>query len=355
MRDVRWLVAALVLLFFVRVAPAQIFEDRDIGGKTVLCMHSGLFSDRKDCGGNTNWYSYVFVGSISAIHPADNDEKQIQVTPEEVFYGTPEAPLTLLTNQGLCLPPLNVGDHWLFFLRKERDKPITLDYYANDSRPVADAQDQIEILRHLQSIGDLALLRGTVKRGDSLSEENVPNATVIARRKSDGAQFWVAANAEGKYEFQPLPPGDYELTATPVAGYQPDESSVDLKGGSCWDLTLKRSPHGVIGGHVKLLDGSPASNVGVVILSSSNDWYETAATDKNGYFEFDSQSAGEFVVGVNFPPNPDWVGGGGAGEGVKIPAASLFYPGVGSRSNAGIIKLSTDEKREDVDFVIPAQ
>jgi hypothetical protein len=78
---------------------------------------------------------------------------KVQITPEEVFHGDPPTPLTVLTSQGLCLPKLAVGDRWLFSLPKEAGKPIVLDYYGNDSRPVVNAQKQIKTLRRLKTIG----------------------------------------------------------------------------------------------------------------------------------------------------------------------------------------------------------
>src|SRR5215475_10870485 len=162
----RWGVAVFAVVFSgLGTGAAQIDVVRRIDGKEVECLHSGLMSDLDDCGFKSDWYAYVFVGSISAIVPADKDEKNIQITPEEVFHGEPSTPLTVLTSQGLCLPKLAVGDRWLFFLRKEPGKPIVLDYYGNDSRPVADAQEQIETLRRLMTIGDFGLLRGSVMHG----------------------------------------------------------------------------------------------------------------------------------------------------------------------------------------------
>jgi hypothetical protein len=120
-------------------ANAQIIDIRKIGDKTITCMHTGLMSDLKDCGARSDWYAYVFVGSSSSIKPAGNDEEILQITPEELFYGNPSTPLTVLTSQGACLPTLAVGNRWLFYLRKENGKPIVLDYYGNDSRPVANA------------------------------------------------------------------------------------------------------------------------------------------------------------------------------------------------------------------------
>jgi hypothetical protein len=143
----RALALLFAALFCAGTASGQIIEVRTEGGKTFTCARTGLSSS--DCGARSNWYSYVFVGSISAITPIENDEKEIQVVPEEVFFGKPATPLTVLTSAALCLPNLAVGDSWLFFLRQEKDKPIVLDYYGNDSLPVVNASKQIETLRRL--------------------------------------------------------------------------------------------------------------------------------------------------------------------------------------------------------------
>ena len=47
---------------------------REIDGKEVTCLHTGLFSlsDVKGCSVRSYKYSYVFVGSISAITPANS-------------------------------------------------------------------------------------------------------------------------------------------------------------------------------------------------------------------------------------------------------------------------------------------
>jgi hypothetical protein len=211
-------------------AAAVVITSKTVDGKRVECMHTGLGSDISDCGVRSYSYTYVFVGSITAITPATENEKKIRIVPEEVFSGKPGRSVTVVTSQGLCLPRLTVGDRWLFYLRKVDGKQIILDYYGNDSRPVADAQDEIAILRRLVTIGDFGILRGLVWRDQKV----VPNAHVIAVRRSDGMRFVVTANAQGRYEFQPLPPGSYSVSAIGLG--RPAE--IDLNPGICWDLTL---------------------------------------------------------------------------------------------------------------------
>jgi len=101
--------------------------------------HTGLTSTLKDCGVRADWYNYVFVGLISKVTPYENHEKEIQIVPEEVFWGEPATSLKVVTSQAACMPELKAEDKWLFYLRK--GNPIVLDYYANDSLPISDAQE----------------------------------------------------------------------------------------------------------------------------------------------------------------------------------------------------------------------
>jgi hypothetical protein len=235
-----------VFLSWCGAATAQIITIDKVGDKTITCMHSGLTSDLKDCGLQSNWYAYVFVGSISAITPIKDDEKELQIIPEEVFHGEPANPLTARTSQSACLPNLKVGNHWLFFLRN--GKPIVLDYYGNISRHVADAQQQLATLRRLQNIGDNGIVRGHVLRGPLGQQMAIPDAHVVAHGASDNAQFVVTTDADGRYEFQPLPPGKYKVTVDPIGSFHPDDANIDVRSRSCWDLTPARSPTHTLAG-----------------------------------------------------------------------------------------------------------
>jgi hypothetical protein len=246
-----------------------------------------------------------------------------------------------------------VGDRWLFFLRLENGKPIVLDYYGNDSRPVADAQQQIETLRRLASIGDRGIVRGSVLRGESVKGKILTDAHVVASRAADGMRFVATTGADGRYEFEPLPSGKYTLTVDRKWSYQPDSADLDVSRGGCWDVTLSRSPKAQISGHVQRADNSPISQVGVLLVSKDETWYTTDTTDASGHFRFDGLRPGNYRVGINLPGAPAWQGGAGAGVGVAIPKASLYYPGVQNRSRAHVIRLSKDEKRNDINFLVP--
>lgn len=352
MRLHRVIAPLAVILFFPGAASAQLVSLQEIDGKTIACMRSGLSSDIRVCG-VPPWDTYVFVGSISAITPAIDDEKQLQIVPEEIFFGEPPNPLMVETSQAACRPKLAVGERWLFFLKKEGDRPIVLDVYSDDSQPLSRAQAQLETLRRLKTIGDFALLRGEVRQGPSWDGKGISGARVIAHREAGNLQFSVTTGAEGRYEFPPLPPGSYKLTVDPVGPFRADDSEMELKRGECYDLALSRSPHAQIGGHVRHPDGSPVAHAHVILIWQDETGYATTESDENGHFLFDSMRGGKYVVGIKLPGTPPWKDSTAAGAGVDIPKASLYYPGLRKRSDAPAIELETDEKRDDIDFVIP--
>jgi Carboxypeptidase regulatory-like domain len=226
--------ALLTIYLSSLTTTAEVISLKTVDGKQVTCMHTGLTSDLNDCGTRSDWYSYVFVGTIirvtPRITPAQGNEFELQIAPQEIFSGKPDNPMTVLTSQGLCLPKLVVGDRWLFYLRKEAGKPIVLDFYGNDSLPVTSAQEQVATLRHLQKIGDHAILRGRVVQRNG---KPVADAHVAVRRSSDSAPFVSTTGADGRFEFQPLSPGGYKIIV-PVGPHRADE--IDLKPGACWEF-----------------------------------------------------------------------------------------------------------------------
>lgn len=334
------------------VSGAQIITMQKNGDKTIYCERSGLSSDLKDCGVRADWYSYVFVGSISAITAAENDEKKLRIEPEEIFHGNPPSSMTVMTSQAACLPKLAVGDHWLFFLRKENGKPMVLDYGGNDSLPVTEAKKQIETLRRLETIGDNGIVRGRVWHYGT-DGEPVDHALVVAHEQSGDQQFTASTGADGRYEFSLLPAGTYKITVDPVGSFRPDDEGLEVSSGRCWDLTLTQRPQAQISGYVRYSNGAPVAGAGALIMPVDESWWSTIEVGTNGSFQFGSLKAGNYIIGILLPGDPPWEYASASGE--PPPPASLYYPGVPVRSAAESITLRPDQKRDDIVFTIPAQ
>jgi len=348
---------ALLLAITATVAHAQILETKTVNGKEIMCARSGLSSSLKDCGPGGDVYTYVFTGTIASIAPIPNsDEETLQLVPDEVFVGQPPTPLTVQTEQALCaLTPIHVGDRWLFRIYKGQKKSLVIGLYTGSSGSITNAYIQREVAtyRRLKTIGSLGLLQGSVFHGEYIESATIPNALVTAANPRSGISFTTTTDAEGHYEFQPLTPGRYNLTVAPIGAYKADRSYANVEAGVCWDVSLDREAHGEISGRILRANGSPATNIDLVIIDADNTGYTTLQTDGDGRFDSYAYPPGKYILGVNFPPNPTWFNGSGAGADLKLPPASWFYPGVQDRSHATILTLNPDQKLTNINITLP--
>ncbi len=175
---------------------------------------------------------------------------------------------------------------------------------------------------------------------------------MIAQRQFKDFQSVAITDADGRFEFQPLPPGEYKITTDLVGSQQTDDANILVRPGGCWNMTLSRSPKAQISGHVHHYDGSSVANVAVMLIEANG--YITTHTDASGNFRFNSLVPGNYVVGINLPGAPAWKNEG-CGGACEIPPASMYFGGSRDRSGALVIKLAADEKRSDLDFIAPAQ
>jgi len=320
-----------------------------------------------DCGLDKLNNAYVFVGTISAVHPAPEKEKYVEIVPNEVFLGDPGHSITALTSQGSCFEHLEPGQQWLFYLR-DIDGKIFLDYNIQESEPVSEAGDRLETLRRLKHLVGTGLLRGRVMRelftsssddddGNNKEDANaVPGARITAVRESDKATFNTVSGRDGYYEFQPLPVGEYEVDVDPIGSFHPVGSSVDIREGECRTLILYNTSEARISGHVRWPDGKPAVNADVLLIDADGSGVIIRTTNEEGGFNFNEKEPGSYIVGARRPGAPElkYGGCGGAGCADDLPADIYYFGNTALRNAALVIKLGVDEKRDDVEIVLPA-
>ncbi len=343
-----------VLIFALCVisAPssAQIIDLRDYRGKQIACVTSGLQGFVRSCGMRES-YEYVFIGSIASVTEITDTEKRLQLVPEEVFYGNADALLTVTTSQGACFGEIQTGDKWLFYLKRDNKSKVLLLPYGSPSEPITDAQAEIDLLRRLAQMNDSGIIMGQVTQpiwNDNRWETSipVPDYKIVAKQQADGHEYMAFTDSAGRYEFEPLPPGSYHLSADIAEGLWAEEGTAEVRPRSCNRVGFQLEPDGRISGRVTAADGKPAKYVQVVIVpeSDGNLQFTSAFSDGLGRFEVKALHPGRYLVGVGIqvqPATSDW-------------RSRVYYPGVRDRNVAVTIELGRAEKRTNVDFQLPS-
>jgi hypothetical protein len=326
-------------------AAAQV-EGHDYHGKQVFCYIRG----REGSCGIGDGYEAVFIGTVVSATETANGEKRLQLMPEEVFSGTVAGSLTVTSDQGECFGDFQAGDKWLFYLQRDPRTKSLLLKYASPTRQIADAQAQIEILRRLAHLNGSGIIMGQVT--EPIWTDNkwdtsipVPDHKIIAKQTVNGREYTAFTDNDGHYEFEPLPPGEYQLSPNTVEGLLAEERSATISPRSCSLMSFSLEPDGSISGRVIAADGEPAKYVQVAIVpvSTGNLQFTSALSDELGRFEVKALHPGRYFVGVGIQPRV------GNMEG----RSGIYYPGVRGRNIAVIIDLGRAEKRANLNFQLP--
>src|SRR5271169_1085973 len=320
------------------------FEARDYHGKQIICYIRG----REGSCGIGDGYEAVFIGTVVSVTETANSEKRLQLMPEEVFFGAVAGSLTVTTDQGECFGDFQAGDKWLFYLQREPKTKSLLLKYASPTRPIADAQAQIEILRRLAHLNGSGIIMGEVTEpiwNDNKWETSipVPDHKIIAKQPVNGREYTAFTDNDGHYEFEPVPPGEYQVSANTAEGLLAEEgSTTTISPRSCSLMGFSLEPDGSISGRVIAADGEPAKYVQVAIVpvSTGNLQFTSALSDELGRFEVKALHPGRYFVGIDIQPRAD----------NKNERSGIYYPGVRDRNIAVIIDLGRAEKRANLNF-----
>jgi len=366
MRDFRLATLLLPLLAWGTPSVAQLTPNSKADDNFAECIisYDGP-ADQFDCGLDKPNNAYVFVGTITAVRSASEKEKYVEIVPSEVFLGDPGHSITAITSQGSCFEHLEPGQQWLFYLRNI-DGKVLLDYNMQESAPVSEVGPHLETLRRMKNLVGTGLLRGRAVRellasasDDDNQEEDanaIRGAHIAVVRKSDQATFSTASGKDGSYEFPPLPVGDYEVEVAPIGSFHPAGMFAEIKEGECRELILSNSSEARISGKVRWPDGKPAVKAGVLLIEADGPTVNSETTNEEGAFEFSEWKPGSYIVGAQRPGAPELKTGscGGAGCADDLPADLNYFGNTVLRKAALVIKLGVDEKRDDVEIVLPA-
>ena len=225
------------------------------------------------------------------------------------------------------------------------------------TRKLSEAGEDLEFLKTLAAqTTQTARIFGTVKHyerdlSSGSPQAHGPVADVRITAEGSATTFDARSDARGEYEVT-LPPGKYQITASPPAGFSQTSLTRTAElpaGGACFVVDFGLQFGGRISGVMRDSSGKPAAKISVQIISASDAGKvgyirdHSVVTDANGQFEFVDTSPGRYVVGVDLTRR--------ASRPVVFPAT--YHPGTADPTLATVVELRGGEHRELPPMTVP--
>jgi hypothetical protein len=368
----------ILALFLAVTAPTLSAQTVESGFDWLSCADfGGLHGFSENCGANTDFYVYVFTGTVLSIQNAPDSEQRLKIAPEEVFHGNPPSTVTVFTNQRRCLPEIRIGDKWLFYIYKSHENRLIVSY-GHINAPVADSAEHLALLRRLAQMHDTGLIRGHVQRSEMYEDDKAETSAPVAGHKitaariphrsayqtkaeskeqtggqgEDRTEYTAITDAEGNYEFKPLPLGTYEIRGNTDGTAWSESGDVEIKPGSCYYIGFAMRNGATISGRVLLPDDKRDTPLWVkaVLASDPDDAPESdhevvpasIFVRDGSHYQLKALRPGRYLIAAELPNPAD----------PKKPLR-IYYPGVTSADRAVIIEVGKTDTRTNVDFEIP--
>jgi Prealbumin-like fold domain len=306
--------------------------------------------------------SAVFVGKVVGAAQRKTEKNEdgttttydvgtIYFAVEEVFSGVQGQERVAIhsgTGGGDCGYWFIRGERYLVYAFGDPQQRLATSICTR-TRPVSEADNDLNFLRRLPPDGSGVTIQGMVneagERKDDGGRKLKPLAGItITITSKDGKQTDLITDEKGSYEISGLKSDEYEVRATLPDYY--DKDHLRRKGNiydrGCARVDFTAIPNGRISGRIIDAEGDPVTNVKVVLvrpgvqgfLSTKDEIAFDYVNDERGRFELKQVPPGEYLLGLNITFSPS------GGEGYP----PTYYPGVGERSQATIIKIGPGEK-----------
>jgi len=288
----------------------------------------------------------VFLGTATNITPMGATPTPtfphvvVTFSLERAFRGVENATMAVRTGNGGgdCGYRFKAGERYLVYAYRQKDGTLTTGI-STRTRLASQAKEDLEFLSHLASPSQSGHVFGVVKTsmrdlafGQS-RRSPAPFVHVLLRGSAGGRD--AETDAEGRYDISGVPPGRYELQLIPPAVFSSEYLTrtiaiSDPRGCASADFDVMYN--GSVSGVLLTVDGNPANDVQVELISGEALWISqtlTTKTNRSGEFQFKNLSPGRYGVGVSLrrtvePP-------------VLYP--KTLYPGTPSESYAAILEL----------------
>jgi hypothetical protein len=321
---------------------------------------------------NTFQVDAVFAGTVLSISALPDEGPplrpgefripqalRVEFAAVEAFRGVQGPSLSVLTagSGPACGYAFKKGERYLVYASRNRNGSGFVTGLCSRTRRLADADDDLRFLQTLSAPGATrGRVYGTINHwerdlatGEPRRHGPVPDVHVSVRGSSSA--FEALSDARGHYEVT-VPPGTYEVTALPPAGFSTRylRETLELRDArACFVADFSVQFDGRIKGVVRQSSGEPAEGVAVQVMAADavgkagNIETLRASSDAGGSFEFVEVPPGRYIVGVDLirRMNPD----------VVFPAT--FHPGTMDAALATVVQLDGGQQRELEPMTLP--
>jgi hypothetical protein len=313
----------------------------------------------------------VFAGTVHHITELRDDETPLQPgetrLPRAIrvgfsgvvgYRGIATAVATVLTagSEPACGYRFKQGERYLVYATRSDDGSGFVTGICSRTRLVADAGEDLDFLETLARPGTArARIFGTITHWERdlatlqpLEHGPVEGVLVTVRGLANAD---ASTDALGHYEVA-VPPGDYEITAWPRAGFSARglvQTARLPDARACFVADFGVTFDGRIRGIVRQSTGEPAAGVPIEAMAADGVRRSgvieviRTSTDPGGRFEFTDVGPGRYVVGVDLTRRMD----------AKVVFPTTFHPGTADLARATVVQLEGGQQRDLKPMTLP--
>jgi hypothetical protein len=237
----------------------------------------------------------------------------------------------------------------------KRDLKVYTADVCSPTREASMASEDIAWLRGFQrGIRNTRVFGVVLQNSESFyrphGDEDVPLPGASITLHDASQSFTTTSGADGRYSFEGIPAGTYQISAKKT-NWTPSRSiDVDLHPGGCAHRDLSLEANSEVTGRLLDHNSKPIHDVRVELVrvlpggNIARSYTNWADTDEQGNYYFKRVAAGTFVLGVNVGSAPT----------EREPYPATFYPGVRALASATRLTLEPNEKLGGLVLRLPA-
>jgi hypothetical protein len=252
-----------------------------------------------------------------------------------------------------CGTKYKLGVRYLIFANKLEGRDAVLSNDCAGSREADQAAEDLLFLEAYRRNEAVSFVYGVVLQGPTSIERPprdedapIPGARVVLRNSTQ--TLTQRTTQDGKFRFESLPPGTYELSAD-LAPYMSSPLTLEtiVPSVGCVGRFPRLEARASISGVMKTEDGLPAPKMMVELLRRNRRgvWLKSdefrKETDSDGRFKFDDLPDGDYLLGYEIwrdRPSP------------FLGHQTRYFPGVRERASASVLHLDPMQAMNDLNF-----